>query len=82
MSVATAQTIFTYVIVLVVVIGGGVMLFALRNDPANGLSTLVGGFIGAALTWTFGREIGAATAREAARQTLVTNGNPNGHALS
>ncbi len=68
------KLLFTYVTALLIIVGGGLMLYAIRlDDPANtnsaNLSLLLAGFIGAAITFTFGRE----TATQATRASQSSN---------
>jgi hypothetical protein len=63
----TVRMVFTYLIALVIVIGGGAFLFMTRAEPdAQGTSLVIAGFIGAAITFVFGQE----GATRAARQTV------------
>lgn len=82
-NIAALQTILTYIMALVVVIGGGLMLYGMRLDgiATADLRMVVAGFMGTAIGYVFYREVGAATAREAAHQTAVTaaNGSALGH---
>jgi len=69
---------FTYAIALVVVLGGGYMLYATRGEPgSDNLQLVISGFIGAALAFVFGGEIQTRTARQQERALLTappTNG--------
>lgn len=69
----------TYIIALVVVIGGGAVIFLASADP-NQTDTvaIMAGFVGSALTFVFGSEVQTRTARQSAAATLAanTNGNP------
>ncbi len=60
---------FTYTIATVVIVGGGLMLYAIRLDPSDSnsqnLSLLIAGFIGAAVTFVFGRETATQATRAA-----------------
>ncbi len=60
---------FTYTIATVVIVGGGLMLYAIRLDPpdsgSQNLSLLMAGFIGAAITFVFGRETATQATRAA-----------------
>lgn len=61
---------FTYLIALVIVIGGGAFLFMTRAEPdSQGTSLVIAGFIGAAITFVFGQE----GAVRAARQTTAAS---------
>lgn len=82
-TVDTLRLLFTYTIALVVVLGGGAILFLSGDNPATSdTRVVVAGFIGSALTFVFGSEVQTRTARQAATQTLASvtaaNGsNPN-----
>lgn len=60
---------FTYVLASVVIIGGAIMLYLIRLDPpessSQNLSLLLAGFIGAAITFVFGRETATQATRAA-----------------
>lgn len=70
------KLVFTYILTLVVVIGGGLMLYSIRLDPPETgsatLSLAVVGFIGLALGWAFNRE--AATQATRAAQSSSSQG--------
>ena len=72
----TIKAVFTYFIVTVVVVGGGVLLFIMRLDPpetgSSTLSLAFVGFIGGALTFLFGQEVQTRTARQAAASTAAS----------
>jgi len=80
--VDTVKAFFTYAIALVVVVGGGALLYLTRADPtAASLQIVVAGFIGSALTFVFGSEVQTRTARQAALATaaaVAANGGHNG----
>ena len=63
------KLIFTYILTLVVVIGGGIMLYNIRLDPPETgsatLSLAIVGFIGLALGWAFNRESATQATRAA-----------------
>lgn len=68
----TIRAVFTYAIALIVVVGGGSMLYLLRGDvSATDLRTVVAGFIGSALTFAFGAEVATRTARQSAASTAA-----------
>jgi hypothetical protein len=70
--VETIKLTFTYIIALVVVLGGGYMLYATRGEAgADNLQLVVSGFIGAALAFVFGGEIQTRTARQQERALLT-----------
>jgi class 3 adenylate cyclase len=81
----TIRALFTYLIALVVVVGGGAVLFFSRAESTSSdLRVVVAGFIGSALTFVFGQEVQTRTARQAASQTAAatvtaTNGGSGGH---
>lgn len=70
------KLVFTYGIAAVVIVGGGLMLFAIRLDPPDSnsanLSLLVAGFIGGAIGFVFNRE--AATQATRAAQSSADQG--------
>lgn len=73
----TLRLLFTYGIALIVVIGGGIMLVSTVGNPdAKDLSVIAAGFIGSALTFVFGQETSARTARQAANVQSIANRNP------
>jgi uncharacterized membrane protein YqiK len=78
-SIDTLRAIFTYLIALVVVIGGGLFLFLTRAEPAaQTQAVVIAGFMGSALTFVFGSEVQTRTARQAAASTaaaVATNGH-------
>ena len=65
------KIIYTYTISLIVIVGGGVVLYVTRNDPnttdVQGLRLLLAGFIGSALTFVFGRETASGAAFQSER---------------
>ncbi len=68
------KLMFTFLIAFIVIVGGGLMLYAIRlDDPDNtnsaNLSLLLAGFIGAAITFVFGRE----TSTQATRASQSSN---------
>ncbi len=67
------KLVFTYLTALIVIVGGGLMLYGIRLDPpdsnSSNISLLLAGFIGAAITFTFGRE----TATQATRASQSSN---------
>ena len=61
----TIRMIFTYLIAMTIVVGGGLFLFFTRAEPdAQGTALVVSGFIGAALTFVFGQEGSTRAARQ------------------
>jgi hypothetical protein len=63
------KLIFTYSIALILIVGGLVMLYAIRLDPKDSASTsyglLIAGFIGSAVTFVFQREAATQATRAA-----------------
>jgi hypothetical protein len=70
---------FTYLLALIVIVGGGLMLYVTRLDPPDSgsanLQLVIAGFIGAAIQFVFGQESATratraaqSSAREAAAQ--------------
>ena len=63
------KLLFTYVIAGVIVVGGGLMLYAIRLDPPESqsatLSLAIAGFIGAAIAFVFGQESATRASRAA-----------------
>jgi hypothetical protein len=83
MMIDTIRAIFTYLTVLIVVIGGFFMIYTTRNEPsATEVRLLIAGFIGSALTFAFNTEVQTRTARQAAASTLAaaqTTTSPSPH---
>lgn len=89
------RMVFSYVIALVVVVGGGLYIFWHGQTPtAQSTLVVVAGFMGSALTFVFGLEVQTRTARQAEQSTAAAtataekvaaatadavNGNGNGH---
>lgn len=70
---------FTYGIALLVICGGGVMLFLMRTEPSSSeLQLAIVGFIGGALGFVFNRESAtqATRAAESATRVAVDRQNP------
>lgn len=62
MSLDTARAFFTYLTALIVVVGGFLFLYSTRAEvDAEGLRTIVAGFIGAALQFLFGAQVAQQT---------------------
>lgn len=57
----TIKLAVVYAMAAVVIIGGGAMLYASRNEGSTEFTMLVAGFIASAITFLFGQE--SATAR-------------------
>jgi hypothetical protein len=87
MKTDTLKLIFTYLIAMSVVVGGGVTLFAVRADPtADDLRVLIGGFIGITLQFVYGAEVQKQTSKQAettaTAATTAAAAATNGHTLS
>jgi len=71
----TIKLVYTYSIAAVVIIGGGLMLYAIRLDPqesnSQNLSLLIAGFIGAAITFVFNRESATQATRASQASTAA-----------
>jgi len=71
----TIKLIFTYAIALIVIVGGGAVLYATRLDPpesnSQNLSLVLAGFIGAAIQFVFNRETQNQTARQVTNATAA-----------
>jgi len=83
-TVDTIRALFTYVIALIVVVGGGAVIFVSRNDPsATDTVAIIAGFVGSALTFVFSSEVQTRTARQSASASLAgsaaTQAATNGH---
>ena len=76
MQADKVKMLFTYLIALILIVGGGVMLYAIRLDPADSgattLSLAIVGFIGAAVQFVFSAE--SATRATRAAQSSSTQG--------
>lgn len=76
MQVDTMKLLFTYILALVIVVGGGLMLFAIRLDPPESgsatLSLAIAGFMGGAITFVFGAEASTRATRAAQSTQRVT----------
>lgn len=72
LAIDTIRALFTYTLALLVVVGGGLMLYLTRNEAgAADLRIMIAGFVGSALTFAFGQEIQTRTARQAATATAA-----------
>jgi hypothetical protein len=72
-SIDTIRAVFTYTLALVVVVGGGLMLYATRLEQgSDAVQLAIVGFIGGALTFAFGQEVQSRTARQAATATAAS----------
>jgi hypothetical protein len=78
MPVDTVKAIATYLIALVIVLGGFAILFATRNEAVTDTRLIIAGFMGSAVTFVFSSETQTRTARQAAAATYaatLTNGS-------
>jgi class 3 adenylate cyclase len=90
LQVDTIRAVATYTIALLVIGGGGLMLFISRADTGiDDLRVVVAGFIGSALTFVFGQEVQTRTARQglvssaqASREQRVANGTASEETLT
>ena len=74
MRVDTVRAVFTYLIALVTVLGGGAVIFVSRNDAgATDTVAIIAGFVGSALTFAFSAEVQSRTAKQAAASTLAAH---------
>lgn len=77
-KIDTLRAFAAYGIAAFTVIGGFIFLFLTRGEAESTNTALViAGFIGSALTFTFGSEVQTRTAKQAATQTATAQ---NGHA--
>lgn len=78
-TVDTIRALFTYATALVIIVGGGAVIFVARADPASAdVVAIVSGFMGAALTFLFSSETQTRTARQtqtASESGAVTHAN-------
>lgn len=74
----TIRLIFTYLIAMIVVVGGGLLLVMTRGEAeSKDLAIIAAGFIGSALTFVFGQESSARSARQSTAATIAANSNAN-----
>lgn len=52
----TIKLVAVYATAIVVIVGGGLMLFASRNEGNTDFALMMAGFIGSAITFMFGQE--------------------------
>jgi len=75
-SADKVKMLFTYLIALLLIVGGGIMLYAIRLDPTDTgsatLSLAIVGFIGAAVQFVFSSE--SATRATRAAQSSADQG--------
>ncbi len=71
----TIKLVFTYVLALVIIVGGGLMLYGIRLDPSDSgsatLSLAIVGFIGAAVQFIFSSESATRATRAAQQSTAA-----------
>lgn len=73
-TVDAIRALATYLIALLVVVGGGLAIYQSRADAAAADTVaIMAGFVGSALTFVFGQEVQRRTAKDARDQTA------NGH---
>jgi hypothetical protein len=64
-TVDTIRAVFTYSTALIIVVGGGAIIYVSRSEPAAAdVVAIVAGFMGAALTFLFSSETQTRTARQ------------------
>lgn len=64
-TIDTIRALFTYTTALIIVVGGGLIIYVSRADPdAVDVVAIVAGFMGAALTFLFSSETQTRTARQ------------------
>lgn len=74
MQVDTIRALFTYATALIIVVGGGAIIYLSRSDPAaTDVVAIVAGFVGSALTFLFGSEVQSRTARQSATATIAAH---------
>lgn len=73
MQADTIKLVFTYAIAVVVIVGGGAMLY-FTTDPD--LRLVVAGFMGAAITFVFNRESATQATRAAQSSAAQAAGTP------
>lgn len=78
-TVDTIRALFTYATALIIIVGGGAIIFVARADPASAdVVAIVAGFMGAGLTFLFSSETQTRTARQtqsASESGAVTHAN-------
>jgi len=73
MALDFLKVLFTYGIAILVILGGGVILWQTRDVPsADNLQLVISGFMGIAINWVFGEYTGSRTARQTTRALLQT----------
>lgn len=78
--IETIRALFTFITAFVISVGGLAAIVFVQMDPDT--KTIVGAFVGAAITFLFGRETAQQSAKQSAAATIAanaaTNGNGNG----
>lgn len=79
MNADTVKLWFSYVIALVIIVGGGLFLYATRAEPdSQSLQLVIAGFIGAAVTFVFNRESATQATRAAQSSAASAVASNNG----
>jgi hypothetical protein len=64
-TIDTIRALYTYTTALIIVVGGGVIIYVSRAEPGSAdVVAIVAGFMGAALTFLFSSETQTRTARQ------------------
>jgi uncharacterized membrane protein len=73
MQIDQLKVAFTYLIALLVIVGGMAMLYFSRLDPpsSGNLALVTAGFVGVALQFVFQRETATNSARQTERATAL-----------
>ncbi len=78
MSADLVKLIFTYLLALLIVVGGGLILYLIRLDPPESgsatLSLAIAGFMGAAIQFVFNKE--STTQATRAAESSFRQGQP------
>jgi hypothetical protein len=81
MSADTVKLLFTYIIALVLIVGGMIILYLTRLDPPESnsanISLMLAGFIGAAITFVFNRESATQATRAAQSSAAIASSQPS-----
>jgi hypothetical protein len=59
------KLLFTYSLAAIIIVGGGLMLYASRMEQNSDFALLIAGFIGSAVTFVFNRESATQATRAA-----------------
>lgn len=71
MSTDSVKTLFTYLTAFTLVVGGMVIIYLTRQDPAaSEIRLLIAGFIGAATQFLFGARVADQAAKNAGNTTV------------